>query len=72
MERKALKWETPQLLYLSTDTSHGAANCVTGDNFADSDCTPGSGAQATCNSGISVGPSGVVCFDGLTATVNRR
>ena len=68
MERKALKWETPKILYLSSDKSHGAASCANGDNVSDNECGPGIGAQSVCNKGGAPGPSGVVCHNSSDPT----
>ena len=70
MERKALKWETPEIFYLSTDKSHGAAECDNGMDFLSSNCDEGAGAQLSCTPGGAAGSSGVMCFGGSAAAVS--
>ena len=65
MERKALKWETPKILYLSSDKSHGASSCANGTGVDSPSCTNGDGAQSECDFGYIVGPSGSFCTGGV-------
>lgn len=70
MERKSLKWETPQIFYLSTDKFHGAAACADGTNVSAPTCDNGVGAIGSCSPGYAVGPSGILCEGGSNASLS--